>query len=304
MIPICFSAHCTMIPLLNEVSEWSLLRKWALSEVYRVKLKTGESRIIKWGGSEMAGEAEIYQKLVHPLQIKAPHIFEFIQLKDSGVMIMEDAGKRNLEQQPEPEYFLEASRELARFRVRATANLRMLPRKTIEAYSVQMSGFLQLLDDLLKSNTLEKSRVLLKVEKVLPRHLEKLYQIVPTSLVHHDYHAKNLLIQENSIMPIDWSTAYLSPHLGDLYCLITEAHTSSNLSKEDILSAYLEVTNLHIDYLNWQVRIGGLCWLIKTLRWLVYGGIEIIPGSEAWISDLLNDVENLCEELIYDSHSY
>jgi hypothetical protein len=297
MIPTCFSAYYTIIPLLKEISQWSLLRKWALSEVYRVTLKTGESCIIKWGGSEMAGEAEIYQELVHPLQIKAPHIFEFIQLKDSGVIIMEDAGKRNLEQQPEPEYFLEASRELARLRVRATANFRMLPRKTIEAYSVSMNRFLQLLDDLLKSDTLEKNRVLLKVEKVLPRHLVTLYQMVPTSLVHHDYHAKNLLIQENRIMPIDWSTAYLSPHLGDLYCLIREANTFCNLSKEDMLSAYLEVTNLHINHLNWQVSIGGLCWLIKTLRWLVYGGIDTIPGSEAWIPDLLNDVENLMGSL-------
>ncbi|AJS58582.1 phosphotransferase [Paenibacillus sp. IHBB 10380] len=300
MIPTCFSAYCTMIPLLNEVTEWSLLRKWALSEVYRVKLKTGESRIIKWGGSEMAWEAEIYQKLVHPLEIKAPHIFEFIQLKDSGVMIIEDAGKRNLEQQPEPEYFLEASRELARLRVRATANLRVIPRKTIEVYSVSTDEFLQLLDDLLKSKKLEKNRVLLKVKRVLPRHLEKLYQMVPTSLVHHDYHAKNLLIQDNGIMPIDWSIAYLSPHLGDLYCLITEAQAWSNLSREDMISPFLDVTDFHIDHLNWQVRIGGLCWLIKTLRWLVYGGTEIIPGSEAWIPDLLNDVENLYQELIND----
>jgi hypothetical protein len=77
-----------MIPLLNRVTEWSLLRKWTLSEVYRVKLATGETRIIKWGGSEMAGEAGIYRDLVHPLQLKAPQIFEFVQLKGSGVMIM------------------------------------------------------------------------------------------------------------------------------------------------------------------------------------------------------------------------
>lgn len=304
MIPKCFSAYCPMIPLLNEVSEWSLLRKWTLSEVYRVQLKTGESRIIKWGGSEMAGEAEIYQRLVHPLQIKAPHIFEFIQLKDSGVMIMEDAGQNNLEQQPEPEYFLEASRELARLRVRATANLRMIPRETIEAYSVSTDEFLQQLDDLLKSDKLENNKVLLQVKGVLPRHLEKLYQMLPTTLVHHDYHAKNLLIQDNGIMPIDWSIAYLSPHLGDLYCLITEAQAWTNLSREDMISAFLDVTDSHIDNLNWQVRVGGLCWLIKTLHWLVYGGTEIIPGSEAWIPDLLNDVDNLCKDLKNDSLSY
>lgn len=300
MIPTCFSAYCKMIPLLNEVTEWSLLRKWALSEVYRVKLKTGESRIIKWSGSEMAREAEIYQSLVHPLQIKAPHIFEFIQLKDSGVMIMEDAGKRNLEQQPEPEYFFEASRELARLRLRATANLRVIPKKTIEAYSVSTNQVLQLLDGLLKSKKLERNRVLLKVKIELPRHIEKLYQIVPTSLVHHDYHAKNLLIQDHGVMPIDWSIAYLSPHLGDLYCLIKEAHAWSNIPREDMISTFLDVTDFEIDHLNWQVRIGGLCWLINTLHWLVYGGTEIIPGSEAWIPDLLTDVENLYQELIND----
>ena len=299
MIPTCFSDYCSKIPLLNEVAEWSLLRKWALSEVYRVKLTTGESRIIKWGGSEMAGEAGIYRNLVHPLQIKAPQIFEFVQLKDSGVMIMEDVGEKNLEQQPHPAHFLEASRELARLRVSATANLeRMLSKKVIDTYSVSMEHFLELLDDLLKSKKLAEAEVLLKLKKVLPRHLERLYQSVPTSIVHHDYHAKNLLIQDNGIMPIDWSIAYLSPHLGDLYCLITEAQAWSNLSREEMISAYLDVTDLQIDHLNWQVQIGGLCWLIKTLRWLVYGGTDIIPGSETWIPDLLKDVKNLYLEIV------
>lgn len=299
MIPTCFSDYCSMIPLLNEVTEWSLLRKWILSEVYRVKLATGETRIIKWGGSEMAGEAGIYRDLVHPLQLKAPQIFEFVQLKDSGVMIMEDAGEKNLEQQPQPAHFLEASRELARLRVRAAANLeRMIPKKIIDTYSVSMNNFLGLLNDLLESKKVAEKDVLLKLKKVLPRHLEKLYHMVPTSIVHHDYHGKNLLIQDNGIMPIDWSVAYLSPHLGDLYCLITEAHAWSNLSREEMISAYREVTELQIDHLRWQLQIGGLCWLIKTLHWLVYGGTDIIPGSETWIPNLLKDVESLYQEIV------
>ncbi|GIO85583.1 hypothetical protein J25TS5_25150 [Paenibacillus faecis] len=160
MIPTCFSDYCSMIPLLNEVTEWSLLRKWTLSEVYRVKLATGETRIIKWGGSEMAGEAGIYRDLVHPLQLKAPQIFEFVQLKDSGVMIMEDAGEKNLEQQPQPAHFLEASRELARLRVRAAANLeRMIPKKIIDTYSVSMNNFLGLLNDLLESKKVAEKDV-------------------------------------------------------------------------------------------------------------------------------------------------
>ncbi|MGG3308373.1 hypothetical protein ABER23_13185 [Paenibacillus lautus] len=117
MIPTCFSNYFSLIPLINEVTKWSLLRKWTLSEVYRVRLATGESRIIKWAGNEMAKEALVYQELVHPLQIKAPEIIEFVQLKDSGVMVMEDVGEKNLEQQPHPSHFLEASRELAILRM-------------------------------------------------------------------------------------------------------------------------------------------------------------------------------------------
>jgi hypothetical protein len=51
--------------------------------------------------------------------------------------------------------------------------------------------------------------------------------------------------------------------------------------------------------LDWQLRIGGLCWLIKTLRWLVYGGTDIIPGSDSWIPDLLKDVEHLYQEGLF-----
>ncbi|KKO53205.1 hypothetical protein XI25_14635 [Paenibacillus sp. DMB20] len=246
----------------------------------------------------MAGEAGIYRDLVLPLQIKAPQIFEYVQFKDSGVMIMEDAGKENLEENPQPAYFLEAARELARLRTKAASNLeKTLPKKIINTYSVSAKKFLDLLDDLLKSKKLAENKALFNVKAVFPRHLEKLYQTVPATIVHHDYHAKNLLIQDNGVMPIDWSISYLSPHLGDLYCLIGEAQAWSQVSKEDMASAYLEIAAFDMDHLDWELRIGGLCWLIKTLHWLVYGGTEIIPESETWIPDLLQEVENLYHEM-------
>ncbi len=62
-----------------------------------------------------------------------------------------------------------------------------------------------------------------------------------------------------------------------------------SLTREEILYAYLNVTAYQMDYLIWQLQIGGLCWLIKTLHWLVYGRTDIIPGSETWIADLLKD---------------
>ncbi|OWR32042.1 hypothetical protein CDO73_06120 [Saccharibacillus sp. O23] len=299
MIPACFSEYRSKILVLNEAAEWSLLRKWTLSEVYRIKLAGGESRIIKWGSSEMAEEAGIYRDLVQPLQIKAPRISEFVQLENSGVMVMEDVGEHNVEQQPHPAYFLEAAKELARLRTRAASLLeRTLSPETVEAYSVSAEDFLKLLNDLLNSEQLAGNEGLSRLAKTLPNALEKLYRTVPNSIVHHDYHAKNLVIQENGITPIDWANAYLSPHLGDLYCLMKEAHARSQATRSELLSAYLEASDLHASDLRWQLPIGGICWLVKTLHWLVYGGTDIIPGSEAWIPDLVQDVEYLYAEII------
>ncbi|MEJ8304978.1 phosphotransferase [Saccharibacillus sacchari] len=298
MIPACFSEYSSKIPVLNEAAEWSLLRKWTLSEVYRIKLADGETRIVKWGGSEMAGEAGIYRNLVQPLQIKAPRILAFVQLENSGVMVMEDVGEHNVEQQPHPAHFLEAARELARLRTRASRLLdRKISPETIDAHYVSAEDFLKLLDDLLNSEHLAGNEVLSQLAKKLPDPLEKLYRTVPNSIIHHDYHAKNLVIQENGIAPIDWPNAYLSPHLGDLYCLLGEASFRSQVARTEMLSAFLEASDLHINDLRRQLPIGGICWLIKTLHWLVHGGTAIIPGSDAWIPDLLNDAKQLYREM-------
>ncbi|CAH0118968.1 hypothetical protein PAE9249_01465 [Paenibacillus sp. CECT 9249] len=300
MIPERLSAYDAIIPLLDEVIEWSLLRKWSLSEVYRVTLKSGQTRIMKWGGKEMAGEATMYQQLVSSLKVPSPHIYGFFQLENSAVIIMEDCGRYNLEQQPNPAHFLEAARVLARLRETASANLgKNLRSEVIRSYSASAADFLALLDDLLRSRHLARNETLLSLQTTFPHELQKLYQTIPFTLVHHDYHAKNLVIQKNGILPIDWSLAYLSPHLGDLYCLIAEARSFSNVSKKDILSAFRDEvhSDLSIEQLNWQVSVGGICWLVKTLKWLVYGGTDTIPGSEAWIPDLMNDLENLMKEV-------
>lgn len=301
MVPECFSAYRRIMPRLEEVAEWTLLRKWALSEVYRATWKSGQTSIIKWAAQEMARESAIYRQLVIPMQIKAPCIFNLLELETDAVMIMEDVGRQNLEQQPLPYYLLEAARELARLRKVASANLEaQIPSETISSYTVSAANFITLLDDLLESPRLSKSCVLSRLRKTLPSHLEKLYRTLPLTLVHHDFHAKNLMIQGNGILPIDWSLAYLSPHLGDLHCLVNEAKAWCCVSQDNVLSAFLQEagTELSMEQLNWQVKIGGLCWLIKTLRWLVYGGTVTIPDSDAWIPDLMNDLEDLMKDLV------
>ncbi|MCY7487229.1 phosphotransferase [Paenibacillus alvei] len=301
MISERVSAYCTKIPLLAEVTEWALLREWALSEVYRITLRSGETRILKWGGKEMAQEAANYRRLVNPLHIVAPRIFDFYESERSAVMIMEDAGKYNLEQQPCPELFLEAARQLARIRDTATMNIeKNMPISHIHQYTETAFDFLTHAKDLLRSPRLADHSALSKLHDIFPQQLERLYHTQPLTLVHHDYHAKNLLIQGTQIMPIDWSISYLSPHLGDLHCLIDEAREYSHVPREEMLSAFHSAMeqDCSMEQLKWQVNIGGLCWLVKTLKWLVYGGTDTIPGSDEWVPDLMDELELLVSKIV------
>ena len=287
------------IPSLNEVTKCELLRKWTLSEVYRITLQSGSTLILKWGGQEMAGEADIYRKLITPLQIHAPRIYHVVEQQQGSLMVMEDCGSYNLEQQPSANQFLQAASELARIRATASLNLNDIPTSVIRSYTVSASEFLSLLDKLLQSQHLAGNSTLKQLRIHLPDQLDKLYRTIPMTIVHHDYHAKNLVIQDNRVMPIDWSSSYLSPHLGDLYCLTTEASALIQVTREEIIAAYQHELGQHtsMEQLGWQVDIGGICWLIKTLAWLVDGGTSIIPGSEDWIPDLMKDMEQLSQNM-------
>jgi hypothetical protein len=86
----------------------------------------------------------------------------------------------------------------------------------MDLHALSAEHFVQLLDDLVESERLRNDATLLRATECFPGKLERLYQIIPPTLVHHDYHAKNLVIQGERIMPIDWSIAYISPHLGGL----------------------------------------------------------------------------------------
>jgi len=299
MIPKRLEAYRNMCPILEEVTDWQLLRKWSMSEVYRATMKSGVSRIVKWGGHEMAREAIIYRELLAPLHIRSPQLYEYHIIDQSALMIMEDVGNYNLEQQPAANHFLEAARELARLRQTATFQLKQghSMQKIVDTYLITDQYFMSLLNDLI---LVRDNSILQKTKILLPKQLKQIYQEVPLTLVHHDYHAKNLVVQGIRILPIDWSIAYLSPHLGDLFCLIHEAHSWSGLEQDEIILAYqheIGKDRMSIDELKWQLNIGGLCWLIKSLHWLVYGGTETIPGSEEWIPDLLSDMSNILKSL-------
>jgi hypothetical protein len=302
MIPDRLAAYQEMFPVLQEATHWQLLRKWSLSEVYRMTTKLGETRIVKWGGDEMAGEAAIYSELLVPLRIRSPIIYDCCTNEHGGLFIMEDAGPFDLEQAPQAAYFIEAVRELARLRSSATENLSLakVSKLSLNKHIVTAEHFLQQLDDLERASTESSIHIVKKALILLPERIKQLYQEVPFTLVHHDYQAKNLLIQEDHILPIDWSNAYLSPHLGDLHRLICEAYSMSNVPTNEMLEAYLDElgsNEMKMEQLICQVKIGGICWLIRTLRWLVYGGTDTIPGAIDWLPDIFADLDKLLEQL-------
>lgn len=52
-------------PILNQVTKWELIRKWSLSEVWRVQVNNGESYILKKVGISML-EKLIYMRISYP----------------------------------------------------------------------------------------------------------------------------------------------------------------------------------------------------------------------------------------------
>lgn len=321
IIPEKFKGYAEKIPLLKQVVNWELLRKWSLSEVYRASLAQSNAAadterrtvlrpykptvIIKWGGGDMAREASIYADCITPLGVNAPVIYDAAVNGQEAILLMEDVGPYNLEDRPMASQFVEAARELARLRKASAHCLNELSgrqsfRLNIAAYTIAPDHFLDQLEGLLHLPACSTSRgkpILNRTQTFLLSELPSLNQS-PLTLVHHDYHAKNLVVQGERIIPVDWSNAYINSHLGDLYCLITEARSYCGLTDDSLLDAYAEETretNLTRKQLDKQLQTGGLCWLIRSLHWLAAGGTRQISGSDTWIPGMLEDMERLLD---------
>jgi len=204
-------------------------------------------------------------------------------------MLFEDVGPVTVEDEPRPANFREAARLLARIRRTATENLDsgVLP---ADVYQANYLSQQRLIDDLAYvTNTSDKEL------EVIPWHIRKLYRDFPTSLVHNDYHIKNLVIQRGRLTPVDWPGAHLGPHLGDLYALLGET-ANNGVARDEVVEAYV-LGGANIREIKWQIEIGGTCWLIRTLRWLIEVGAPAIPIMRPWLPDLAKDLSTLVRRL-------
>jgi thiamine kinase-like enzyme len=130
--------------------------------------------------------------------------------------------------------------------------------------------------------------------EILPTHLNRLYKELPVTLTHNDYNPKNLMVVDGTIRPIDWSNAYLSPHMGDLYCLLREGE-QAGVESAPIIEAYQSVARDRD--LEWQISLGGLCWLIHGLRWVTEEGIHTVPGTASWVAPMMVEIQTCLGEI-------
>ena len=277
--------------MLKEVLKADLLRRWPLSEVWRLRLQSGETIIAKRGIDSMASEGEVYQILLNRLNLTRPQVYDSYTEAHCSILLMEDLGTVNLEKDPGRENYASAAKMLAEIRLSSQKQISSgrLNASELHKFVQPEDRVFNDLQKILVSLDLNKedTRILQEAMTRLPDELNRLYREYPMALTHNDYNAKNIMVQQNKIIPVDWSNASLSPHLGDLYCLIQEAERNE-IERSFIVNAFQE--RFYTDMLDWQIQIGGVCWLIRGLCWVCEVGITKVPGTENWVAPLVEGI--------------
>ena len=237
---------------------------------------------------------EIYQECLIPLAIDAPTVFESHSSDSEYILLMEDLRGTDLEQQPSRSYFLDAARKLADIRA-STDRAGEISPSVLQKHLLTKDQLLLDLDYVLEHTGLEHREMVNTLRGTVSsfsKHLDRLYQELPLTLNHNDYHAKNLLNVGGRIVPIDWADARISPHIGDLYCLIDEAK-SQHIPKAAVIGAYksaLQDLGVQEEVTDWHLDVGGLCWSVHCLQWILEFGLDAIPISKDWVPDFLTDI--------------
>jgi thiamine kinase-like enzyme len=126
----------------------------------------------------------------------------------------------------------------------------------------------------------------------LTEALAALHREAPTAVVHGDFVPKNLVTDGTRWTAIDWPGAYLAPHLSDLYTLIRDAVALGH-DRSPIVARYLDATGTDPALLDRQLLVGGGCFYLVALRFIVEEGLRTIPESKNWIDGLLTELEEV-----------
>jgi hypothetical protein len=257
-----------------------VLRRWGSSEVWRLSA-AGGSVIVKRGSDSQAVEADAYERYVLPLGLPAPELLHVERTAGTAVLVLADVGAVTLEQQPSEAGYLAAADLLAEIRRNkpAQAVTGFGPDRLVELAKRVKRGVNEPLLD--------------QVAKVVGPALEELHRTTPPAVVHGDFVPKNLVTDGSRWTAVDWPSAYVAPHLADLYTLLRESPDPEPIEKR-----YVVASGTEPDLVRRQVVVGGVCFSLLALTWILDEGLRTVPESADWIDGLLRELDQLTTEAI------
>ncbi len=89
---------------------------------------------------------------------------------------------------------------------------------------------------------------------------------------------------------VDWPLAYLAPHLSDLYTLVRDAVAVGHQA-EPIVARYIDASGADAELVRRQVAVGGVCFIVRALGWIVTEGHRLVPPSKDWIEPLVAELD-------------
>ena len=255
-----------------EALRGELLCQWGSSEVWRLSYGA-HSVIAKRGTDGEADEASAYERFVVPLGLPAPSLIHQRRDADAGVLVLADAGRVNLEQEPSAAGFVACAELVTTIRSRSVGASEFPPERVKE-----------LADTVGPRLTFDLGP--------LVDALAGLQREAPAAVVHGDFVPKNLVSDGTRWAAVDWGAAYRAPHLSDLYTLVRDA-VALGYDRAPIVAAYIDASGADPVVVDRQLKVGGACFCLRALAFIVTEGLRTIPDSKNWIDPLLAELGGL-----------
>jgi hypothetical protein len=249
-----------------------LLRQWGSSEVWRLSYGL-RSVIVKRGTDTQSGEDAAYERYVVPLELPAPRLL----YGADGVLVLEDVGRVTLEQEPTANGFLAAADLLAGIGDRAVSGPSGFPPERVKELAGRIGRISFDLAPLVEA-------------------LAALHREAPLRVVHGDFVPKNLVTDGTRWTAVDWPLVYVAPYLSDLYTLVRDAVALGH-DRDRIVARYVETAAADPFLVDRQMLVGGACFCLLALTFVVEEGIRTIPGSEEWTEPLLAELADVVGQL-------
>jgi phosphotransferase family enzyme len=273
------------------------LRHWGINETWRIHWAGGPATIVKRSGGEEARALDVYEELLIPHGVAAPRLLAAHREAGFVVLMFDDLGPHSLASRPSPEGWRAAARLLAQLRHRAQGRVgaagrfRFATPEILDTRARAATALAAVRPDLAGS--------LDPCEALLTPHLRRLAEEVPETVVHGDFEAKNIVLTEAGPIAVDWATAQVGTHLGDLYSLVRDAGLNGE-PVDPIVAAYADewtVLGRPVDDLEWQLALGAVVWTLRALRWVLEEGIHVVPGAITWIDELVDRATTVTGDL-------